>query len=305
MKDFPNLRTHTEGGFTIVESAIAAMIIAIAIGSIFYTQQRVEQLRSRNWSEVTDSAYWSDPTDNPSYYLTSIMNDATQSGAALSNATEIVRLTENGFLQGATAAYFEVTRTPAGPSITAQNNPTSLLTARMLKVDATLNWRTLGEERALAPLLRLSPAAALPSMKRPRLLPLLTGNPSRSRFLAEGGFTLTELMVASGVSALILMALVLGSIALQRSFAATDQYGTAQDSQLRVMDYLTRDLRRAGFGGLPAGWTASSAIDLSSSTQVSMLVPDYYNVYDSNGNPSTRSDVNSQPQDPPSSTKAI
>jgi len=35
MKDFPSPGAHTEGGFTIVESAIAAMIIAIGIESIF------------------------------------------------------------------------------------------------------------------------------------------------------------------------------------------------------------------------------------------------------------------------------
>jgi Tfp pilus assembly protein PilV len=151
-------------GFTIVETAVAAIVIALFLGSMFAlnsaclslvrnskdsaaamlsNQERVEQLRSCNWSEVTDNAYWVDSL-NASYYLTNIMNLATQTGAALSNATEIVRITENGFLQGASAAYFEVTRTPSGVTITAQNNPQTLVSARMLKIDITLNWSALG-----------------------------------------------------------------------------------------------------------------------------------------------------------------
>jgi Tfp pilus assembly protein PilW len=107
-------------------------------------------------------------------------------------------------------------------------------------------------------------------------------------------------MVAIGVSTSILIALVLGAVALQRSYAAADQYATAQNNELRVMDYLMRDLRRAGFGGLskPTGWTASSAVDITNSAQVSMLVPDYYDKYDTNGNPSTLPSINSQPLDP-------
>jgi hypothetical protein len=68
------------------------------------------------------------------------------------------------------------------------------------------------------------------------------------------------------------------------------------------MDYLTRDLRRAGFGGLapPAIWGGgnSFAVYIANSAQVSMLIPDYYNTYDVNGNPSTRASVNSAPVDP-------
>ena len=64
--------------------------------------------------------------------------------------------------------------------------------------------------------------------------------------LKEKGHTLAEFMVAVGVSILILMGLALASIALQRAFAGSDQYATAQNSELRAMDYITRDLRRAG-----------------------------------------------------------
>jgi Tfp pilus assembly protein PilW len=124
-------------------------------------------------------------------------------------------------------------------------------------------------------------------MKPRPLLPPSTGNPKRPRHSAEAGFTLSEFMVAIGVSTSILIALVLGAVALQRSYAATDQYATAQNSELRVMDYLMRDLRRAQ--------TVSVTPD---NKQVSVTVPDYYDKYDANGNPSTLPTVNSQPLDP-------
>jgi Tfp pilus assembly protein PilE len=156
---------HTTGGFTIVEAAFASAIIAVALASMFAfnsaclslvrnakesaeamlsNQQRVEQLRSCNWSALTDSSYWSDTANNTSYWLTNIMDAPTQSGAALSTGTEVVQVTENGFLQGASAASFQVTRTPAGPSLTSSDHPEKLVTARMLKVSVTLNWTTLG-----------------------------------------------------------------------------------------------------------------------------------------------------------------
>ncbi len=155
----------TDAGFSVLEAAAAAGIIAIVLTSLFSfnstcitlvrnskesaeamlsDQERVEQLRSCNWSEVTDSLYWPDTVNNTSYWLTNIVNTATQAGGSLGNATEIIRVTENGFLQGASASYFEVTRTTTGASITAQNNPVNLVTARMLKIDITLNWTTLG-----------------------------------------------------------------------------------------------------------------------------------------------------------------
>ncbi len=103
----------------------------------------------------------------------------------------------------------------------------------------------------------------------------------------QAGYTLAQLMVGVGVASVVLLGLVLGSISLQRSFVGTDQYATAQDAQLRVMDYITRDLRRA-----------KSVSVTPDGSQVSVTVPDYYSAYDSNGNPSTRSNVNSQPLDP-------
>jgi Tfp pilus assembly protein PilV len=159
---------QADAGFSIMEAAFAAGIIAIALSSMFAfnsaclllvrnakesaaamlsNQQRVEELRSWNWKFLTDNDYWADPA-NPktttSFWLASLMNVPTESGAALNNATEVVTVTENGFLQGATAASFQVTRNSSGASLTDSNNPVSLYTAKMLKIDVTLSWKALG-----------------------------------------------------------------------------------------------------------------------------------------------------------------
>jgi type II secretory pathway component PulJ len=63
----------------------------------------------------------------------------------------------------------------------------------------------------------------------------------RNRF----GFTLAEMMVALSCGTLILAAVIAASISLQKSFAATEAYSTIEGDQLRVLDYIAMDCRRA------------------------------------------------------------
>jgi Tfp pilus assembly protein PilW len=62
---------------------------------------------------------------------------------------------------------------------------------------------------------------------------------------ASTGFTLVEMMVSLGCGSLILAALMAASVGLQRSFAAVEGYSTAEGNQLRVLDYIAMDCRRA------------------------------------------------------------
>jgi Tfp pilus assembly protein PilW len=62
---------------------------------------------------------------------------------------------------------------------------------------------------------------------------------------ARAGFTLVEMMTSIGCGSLILAALMAGSVALQRSFAAVEGYSTTEGNQLRVLDYIAMDCRRA------------------------------------------------------------
>lgn len=60
-----------------------------------------------------------------------------------------------------------------------------------------------------------------------------------------GAFTLVELLVGAGIAVTIFGSLLVASITLQRGFSAAADQSGAQRDQMRVVDYITRDLRRA------------------------------------------------------------
>ena len=65
------------------------------------------------------------------------------------------------------------------------------------------------------------------------------------RFLRTKGFTIAELLVGAAVGSIFLGGLMTGSVAIQRSFAASDQLARGESDLLRVADYMTRDIRNA------------------------------------------------------------
>jgi len=80
----------------------------------------------------------------------------------------------------------------------------------------------------------------------------------------RSGFTLLELMISLCVGALILGAVVQGMLALQTLFVATDQYYMATSDQMRVLDFIALDMRRA-----VSGTVSNSAQTLT------LTLPDY------------------------------
>jgi Tfp pilus assembly protein PilW len=82
-------------------------------------------------------------------------------------------------------------------------------------------------------------------------------------------FTLAEMMMSVGCGSLILAAVVSAGVAMQRSFAAVEGYSLAEGDQLRVLDYIAMDSRRA---------TAASV----SGNVLSLTLPVYYNAGNSN-----------------------
>jgi hypothetical protein len=88
-----------------------------------------------------------------------------------------------------------------------------------------------------------------------------------------GGFTLIELMITTGVVMAVSTALLSVGIALQRCYAAGENYMVAKCDQMRLSDYLALDLRRA----LTVTTGTNGAI-------VTVAIPNYY---DSNGQPRT------------------
>ena len=58
------------------------------------------------------------------------------------------------------------------------------------------------------------------------------------------GFTLHELLIAMSISLVVIAAAVTSGVALQKSFAATDAYFGTHMQQIRIIDYLSRDVKR-------------------------------------------------------------
>ena len=64
---------------------------------------------------------------------------------------------------------------------------------------------------------------------------------------SQAGFTLSETLIATAVASVILAAIVVTSISLQKSFRAVDDYFATHIQQVRIIDYLGRDVKR-GYG---------------------------------------------------------
>lgn len=62
---------------------------------------------------------------------------------------------------------------------------------------------------------------------------------------AAAGTTLVEVLVASAVSSVIFASIVGGAVVARRGMEAADFHVTAQTEQLRIFDYIGRDLRAA------------------------------------------------------------
>jgi prepilin-type N-terminal cleavage/methylation domain-containing protein len=78
------------------------------------------------------------------------------------------------------------------------------------------------------------------------------------------GFTLCEMLVAVSISSIVLAAAIASSVSLQKCFGAIDNYFATHMQQVRVVDYLSRDVNR--------GLSVTTSVDLQS---VSITVPNY------------------------------
>jgi prepilin-type N-terminal cleavage/methylation domain-containing protein len=78
------------------------------------------------------------------------------------------------------------------------------------------------------------------------------------------GFTLSEMLVSLSLSSIVLAAAITSGISLQKSFRAVDSYFTTHMQQIRIIDYLNRDVKR--------GLIVTTSVDLQS---VTMNLPNY------------------------------
>jgi Tfp pilus assembly protein PilW len=66
------------------------------------------------------------------------------------------------------------------------------------------------------------------------------------------GFTLVEIMVSMGLGMLVLGVIITASIALNRSFTAVDKFFSTHVQQVRILDYLNRDVKRSNIAEISA-----------------------------------------------------
>jgi hypothetical protein len=91
------------------------------------------------------------------------------------------------------------------------------------------------------------------------------------------GFTLVEMLMVLASGMIVLAALMVGGVALQRSFAAVEGYSIAEGDQLRVSDYIAMDVRRA----------LTASVD-NTNNVLTITIPNYY---DANNDDPTWSDA--------------
>jgi len=61
----------------------------------------------------------------------------------------------------------------------------------------------------------------------------------------QSGFTLAEILTAMAVGVVIFAAIITASLAMQKTFNAVDNYFATHIQQIRIIDYLNRDVKRA------------------------------------------------------------
>jgi hypothetical protein len=88
----------------------------------------------------------------------------------------------------------------------------------------------------------------------------MKGSVSKTR----SAFTLVEMLMSVGCGSLILAVIVTAGVAMQRSYAAVESYSTTEGNQLRVLDYIAMDCRRANSASV-------------SGNVLTLTVPVYYN----------------------------
>jgi type II secretory pathway component PulJ len=94
----------------------------------------------------------------------------------------------------------------------------------------------------------------------------------------QSGFTLSEMLIAVSLGIAILAAIVTASLAMQKSFNAVDNYFATHMQQIRIIDYLNRDAKRA--------YIVTTSVDLQT---VTMTIPKY--IYQDGDSDATSSNI--------------
>ncbi len=255
------------GGFSIVEICIAILIASIFGAAAFATnsqlliglrsqkettaatltlQQRMESFRATAFSNIADRDYVKD----------NILKVPTGSEAPLGKFTETLTI---GVYPPDGSINTVIRRTPSKPN--GENVSENHDLARR-QIAARGHHRKLDRSQR---------SHSHPST----LLPLRHWEYRTVKInsLKTAGMTLSEIMITMGCASILLTAVLISGISLQRTAMATEQYSISQADQLRVEDYIAMESRRC-----------VSATVLNNT--VTFLVPKYYDNAGAPVNPS-------------------
>ncbi|MEQ1861518.1 MAG: prepilin-type N-terminal cleavage/methylation domain-containing protein [Chthoniobacteraceae bacterium] len=99
--------------------------------------------------------------------------------------------------------------------------------------------------------------------------------------MKRAGFTLTEMIVSLAASVILIAGLLLGAVGLQRTLHDNETFATSYADQRRVIDVVSRDLRRAiglsiiDSGGVSSPFT-SGLVAVGDGTALVFALPAYY-----------------------------
>jgi hypothetical protein len=99
----------------------------------------------------------------------------------------------------------------------------------------------------------------------------------------QNAYTLAEVMIGLAGSVIIVGALLFGAFGLQKSLHASELYACYQADQRRILDYLSRDLRRsigiastATVSGSASTPLTAGSISVENQTALALTLPGYY-----------------------------
>src|SRR4051812_13364003 len=95
------------------------------------------------------------------------------------------------------------------------------------------------------------------------------------------GSTFAETLVAAGVFAVLCAAFITGAISLQRNFSNTKDYARNHSAQLRISDYIARDLRQS---------VTFSQVGSGQDLVMTLTVPNFYDASGTPRNPVVNAD---------------
>lgn len=91
----------------------------------------------------------------------------------------------------------------------------------------------------------------------------------RPRSVHRGGMTIAEVLISAAIMSVITGAVFVGVNAIRHTYVAAQHHAKSQIEQSRLIDYISRDLRRAV--GSP-----SVEFDTNGKPVLRILIPDYY-----------------------------